>query len=162
MIRRQNLFLRIIEHPRLEGTHKNHRIQLLAAHRSTQTLCLSMLSEIFLNSSSFGAVTSALGSLFHANHSLVKNRFLTPSPDTSTSGSLRSCRCHQRAELSDNVWGTSSLLPQEACQRNVALGSACFHAGLGMDDVPVVGHCKTYCFLCLALCVLPGGALQHP
>lgn len=99
MIRRQNLFLRIIEHPRLEGTHKNHRIQLLAAHRSTQTLCLSILSEIFLNSSSFGAVTSALGSLFHANHSLVKNRFLTPSPDTSTSGSLRSCRCHQRAEL---------------------------------------------------------------
>jgi len=27
--------IRIIEHPELEGTHKDHRVQLLAPHRST-------------------------------------------------------------------------------------------------------------------------------
>lgn len=50
-----------------------------------------------------GAMTTALGSLYHVHHSLVKILYLTCSltlPDTSPCHSVRSCHCHQRTEIS--------------------------------------------------------------
>ena len=42
-----------------------------------QTIFLRALSKCFLNSSRMSAMTTALGSLFHAHHPLVQNIFLT-------------------------------------------------------------------------------------
>lgn len=42
------------EYPGLEGTRKDHRIQLLISHRTTQKSdCLRVLSKCFLNSCSW-------------------------------------------------------------------------------------------------------------
>lgn len=79
---------RITEHPKLEGTHKDHRVQLLASYRITQiqTQHLKKLSKCSLSSDSC------------AHCPLVKNLFLTPtgaSPDTALCHSLgKSVPCH--------------------------------------------------------------------
>ena len=43
---------RIIEYSKLEGTHKDHQVQLLALHSTSQsqTICLQVSSTCFLNS----------------------------------------------------------------------------------------------------------------
>ena len=70
-----------MEYPKLEGTHKNHRVQLLALHRTNQNP--NPMSEsvvpVVLELRQLGAVPAALGSLLCAYHLLVKNLFLTPS-----------------------------------------------------------------------------------
>jgi len=66
---------RIIEYTELERTHKDHRIQHLAPHRSTQNI--QMLLELW----QLGAMLAALGSQFHAHCPLVQNLSLTPRPD---------------------------------------------------------------------------------
>ena len=61
----QNLYLphhRIIEYPKLEGTHRDNQIQLLAPHRTTQknqTMCVRALSRCFSNSSSSEEMTAS-------------------------------------------------------------------------------------------------------
>ena len=70
-----------MEYPKLEGTHKNHRVQLLALHRTNQNP--NPMSEsvvpVVLELRQLGAVPAAMGSLLCAHHLLVKNLFLTPS-----------------------------------------------------------------------------------
>lgn len=66
-----------MEHPKQEGTHKDHTIQLLAPiSLKFQTLFLRALSKCSLHSSRSGLCLIPFGSLFHAQHSLVKNLFL--------------------------------------------------------------------------------------
>ncbi|KAJ7405069.1 hypothetical protein BTVI_70324 [Pitangus sulphuratus] len=67
----------------LEGTHKDHRVQLQALYRiipKVNTRCQRVLSKHFLNSVGLGAVTIALGSLLQCTTTLwVKNLFLISS-----------------------------------------------------------------------------------
>lgn len=91
---------RITEYPKLEGTYKDHQLQHLVLCRTTQNSAISMraLFRHFLSSVKFGAMNTALGSLFHAHHLLVKNLFLTPScpsPGKAPCRSLGPCRCHR-------------------------------------------------------------------
>ena len=73
--------LRITEYPMLEGTFKDHHIQPMALQSTTQNLkpmCESVIWTL-LELWQLGAITTALGSLCHAHHLLVKNFFLTSS-----------------------------------------------------------------------------------
>lgn len=57
---RAEIVRRITEQAKLEGTHKNHAVQLLAPHRtipSTAILCLRALPKRSLRSVTFAAVT---------------------------------------------------------------------------------------------------------
>ena len=71
---------RVIEYPELEGTHKDHRVQLLALHRTTQKPdCMSESTvETLLELWHLGAMPTALGSPFHAHCPLVQT--LSPTP----------------------------------------------------------------------------------
>ena len=66
-------------YPNLEGTPKDHGVQLLAPHSTTQNSnyisesTVQMLFEL----QQISATTTALGSLFHIPHPLVNNLFLT-------------------------------------------------------------------------------------
>lgn len=53
----------IIEHPKLEGTHKDHWVQCLVPHKTTQnqTTCLKVLSKCFLHSGRLGAIPLPCG-----------------------------------------------------------------------------------------------------
>ena len=91
-----NYFPTMIEYPELEGTHRDHWVQLLALHRTTQNSNpmpesgIQMLLEFW----QLGTVPTALGSLFHVDHPLVKNLFLIPHMtfhDTSPCWSLNPC-----------------------------------------------------------------------
>jgi len=65
--------------------------------------CVESIVQTLLELQQLGAVTTALRSLFHAHHPLVKNLFLTSNltlPEAAPCCSLGSCCCHQRAELS--------------------------------------------------------------
>ena len=70
----------LTEYPELEGTHKHHQVQLWAPHRAILISNLASESsvQVLHELPSPGAVHTALGSLFHAHHPLVKNPFLTP------------------------------------------------------------------------------------
>ena len=70
----------IIEYPELGGTHKDHQVQLLAPHRTTQKsdhMSESIVWMVF-ELRQLCAMTTALGSPFPAHHPQVKNLFLTP------------------------------------------------------------------------------------
>ena len=56
---------RIIEYPKLEETHKDHGVQLLAPHRTTpkSDICQSVV-QMLLELCQLGAMTTALGCLF--------------------------------------------------------------------------------------------------
>lgn len=62
----QFLQRRIIECLKLEGTHKGHRVQLLAPQRppKNQAICLRTLSRPFLKTDKLSATTTFLGRLF--------------------------------------------------------------------------------------------------
>ena len=109
------------EYPELEGTLKDHQVQLLAPHKS-QTICLRALSRCFLHSDSLGlcplawAAYSVLTALWLRIFSLTPSR---PSPDTAPCCSLspvavtesRAQRCPPAPckELRP-PWGLSSAL----------------------------------------------------
>ena len=56
----------IAEYPKLEGTHKDHQVQLLAPHKTTQKSGhkSGSLVQTLLELWQLGAVTTALPSLF--------------------------------------------------------------------------------------------------
>jgi len=109
----------VTEYPELGGTHKDHWVQLLAPH--SQPKPSPIFWEHCPNVPSTWAMTTALGSLFQANHPLAKDLFLTPSltlPDAAPCHSLRSYCCHQREEirLSNLFW---TLLPYPKLWRSL-------------------------------------------
>ena len=96
---------RITEQPKLEGTHKDHWVQLLAPHRTTQKS--NYLSEssvqMLLELQQLGAMPTALGRLFQRLSTFWWSAFswypTWPSPDAAPCNLLRfDCR-HQRAEI---------------------------------------------------------------
>lgn len=78
------LFHRIIGYPKLEGNCKHHRVETMAPYRTTQNS--NSMSEntvqIYPELQQLRVVITALRSLCHAHHLLVKNLFLTPSLTT--------------------------------------------------------------------------------
>ena len=72
----------IIEHPKLEWTHRDHRVQHLALHSITQnqTLHLGALSRHSVNSCSSGPCPLPWAACSMSNPSLTPS---CPSPDTS-------------------------------------------------------------------------------
>lgn len=76
---------KIIKHPKLEGTCKDHQFQLLAP--KNQTLCLRTLSKYF-EFQQLGAVPIALRSLFHAYWPLAQNLSLTANLTLSSCSSM--------------------------------------------------------------------------
>ena len=72
---------RATEYPELQGTLKDHQIQLPSTRRTTQNSNPTSESDIqmLLELRQLGAVPSALGSPFHAHCPLVQHLFLTPS-----------------------------------------------------------------------------------
>lgn len=70
-------------HPEVRGTHGDHRVQLLAAHRNAQTLYLRVMSKCFLNSGSLGPLP--WGSCARAHLPLETNFVLTPSRNARSS-----------------------------------------------------------------------------
>lgn len=57
---------RIIEYPTLEGMHRDHWVQILPPHPMFDSV-VQMLPELL----QLGAMTTALGSLFHAHHTTL-------------------------------------------------------------------------------------------
>lgn len=75
---------RIIEHPELEGTHKDQRVQLLAPHSATGKFShlLETVVQMLLELQQLGALTTVLGSLSqHPTTLSVKNLSLMPGPN---------------------------------------------------------------------------------
>ena len=75
---------RLTEQPELEGTHKGHRVQLLAPHSTTGKLShlLETIVQTLLELRQLGAVTTALVSLSQCPTTLaVKDLSLKPSPN---------------------------------------------------------------------------------
>jgi len=72
----------IKEYPQLEGTHKDHWVQLLAPHSTTQNSNPMSESGVqtLLELQQLEAIPTALGSLFRAHHPLVQTLSLTPFP----------------------------------------------------------------------------------
>ena len=69
--------LRIIEYPMLEGTHKDHGVQLLTPHPTQKSDPISVsIIQLFLELQQLEAMTAALGTLFHAHCPLVQKLFL--------------------------------------------------------------------------------------
>lgn len=69
----------------------------------TQTLCLTVLSKRSLNSGPCGCAHCAGQPALVSIHSPIRTFFYHPTctfPDTIPSRSLKSCCCHQKAELS--------------------------------------------------------------
>ena len=66
---------RIVEYPKLEGTHKGHGVQPLAPHNTIQNSNPMYESTVqtLLELWQIGVLTTALGSLFHVHCPLVKN-----------------------------------------------------------------------------------------
>jgi len=105
---------RSIEYPNLEGTHKDHSVQTLLPHKTTQKPnpmsegIVQMLLELW----QLRAVPTALGSPFHAHRPLVQTLSLTPScpsPGTAPCHSLRSCLCHREQSSAlplHSQWGS--------------------------------------------------------
>jgi len=100
----------ITEYPKLDGTHKDHRVQLLPPHRTTQKSNSMSESTVqtLLELQQLTAVTTALGRLLQGLNTILIPS--CPSPNMSPCRSLWSCRCQQRAELS-----TDPLLPVRCC-----------------------------------------------
>ena len=78
---------------------KDHWVQLLVPHRTIQhwnPMSESIVQKLF-KLQKLEAMTTALGSMFHAHCQLVKNTFLTPntSPGTAPCHSLRPSLCHR-------------------------------------------------------------------
>ena len=77
----QKNHFRITRYPELEGTHKNHQIQLLIPHRTTQSsnpMSENSVQRLLELLAARGCDLGSLGSLSHAYHPLVKNLILTP------------------------------------------------------------------------------------
>lgn len=64
----------------MEGTHKDHRVQLVAPQRTTQkSHCMSESTvQMFFELQQLRAVPTVVGSLFHSHHPLVQNLLLIP------------------------------------------------------------------------------------
>jgi len=77
-----NFLYTIVQYHELKGTHSDHWVQLPAPHSTTQKSdhITETVVQTLLELWQLSAVTTALGSLFHArSHSHVDNLFLTPS-----------------------------------------------------------------------------------
>jgi len=98
-----------------------------------QTLCLRALSKHSLSlPEQLGAVPTALGSLFHAHHPLVKNLFLISNLTLSKNPPCRSLaphHCHQRTEFS-----AAPLFPMRSCRLPWGLPSG--SSGLNQQPSP--------------------------
>ena len=103
------------EYPELEGTLKDHQVQLLAPHKS-QTICLRALSRCFLHSDSLGlcplawAAYSVLTALWLRIFSLTPSR---PSLDAVPCSSLGPYHCHREqspALLLYSLWGAAATM----------------------------------------------------
>jgi len=109
--------LRIIEYPKLEGTHKGH--QVLAPHSTTKEsdhmsweLCpdASWIPAAWCHNLCPGQAVPG------PEHPLVQNRSLTPScpsPDTAPCRSLGPCRCHTEQSSAlplGSLWGAAAAV----------------------------------------------------
>ena len=107
---------RIMLYPKLEGTDKDHWVQLLGAHSTTQNS--NPLSEstvqLLLEFQQLGAVTTALGSLFHAHLLSGEEPFLKTHlslPYTAPCCSSGSVRREQSSALPPlSLWGAAASM----------------------------------------------------
>ena len=89
----------IIEYLMFVGSHKDHGVQPLPPHRTTQKsdAIPGSVVQMLLKLQQFRSVPTALCSPFHPHHPLAQTLSLTPScpsPDTAPCRSLGPCCCH--------------------------------------------------------------------
>jgi len=120
---------------------QHHWVQLLAPQRPTQNPNPMSESTVqtHLELRQLGAMPTALGSLFHANHlSLTAS---CPSPDTAPCRSLRPCRCHKhQSSVLPSVPSEELQLPRGLSSAPLLWTSAASHIPCPLNPSPSFRH----------------------